>query len=197
MPSIRSLVEEDLARQPKQEKIDVIVNTGKELRTKILQKADLEEQARDLYKQISEIKFHTLPELMSAAGVDRWGLPAQGNQPAADLMLKPYYKANIAESWSDDEKTAAFTLLDTKGHGDIIKNRFVIDLPRGEKEAAALVRGLLEDNGIDFIETMSVPWKSLTALVREQTEDRNPFTPAELNILGATVGRIADIKERG
>ena len=156
---------------------------------------ELEDQLATVKRQHLNVIFDQLPALMDAAGVDRLGLPAHGNYPAMNVELTPYYKANIAAGWPEEKRQAAFTALTELGHEDLIKTEITIAVPRGEHH---IVQDLLDmiacDYGLAGRAAESVHSSTLSAWLREQIEANNPLPP--LDVIGATVGRIAQIKER-
>lgn len=144
----------------------------------------------------NEIAHRLLPELFDAANTDRVGLPDSN----ADLVLRPWYHANIAADWEPERKEKAFGWLEENGHGDIVRVGVVVEYSRGELDKARL----LEKHIADFFTrsneppkkiqmNMHVPWNTLTAFVREQTESGNVV---DLEVLGAQVGRVAKIEKR-
>jgi len=195
----RTLAEQmqrDAARTPEPDRLNAIVEAGREMRNDMLELKDLIEREDELSKKLNVMKHRTLPELMIQAGVDRVGLPAERNLPPCDLVVKPFYKANIEAGWEPARREAGFEIITQRGYADTIKMKFVIDMPRGDAEAIEAVRTKLTEAGITFTEQPSIPWNTLTAIVRTEIENEALFTPAELEQLGATVGRVAELKER-
>ena len=152
--------------------------------------ADLTEESKLLSKQLTDMAMRELPDLFNEIQVDKVGLAAEGNQPAYDAVLSPYYHANIPQ----DRQTEAFAWLDKEGHGDIIKNVITIELGRGENEKAEQITYMLDEFEIEYTRKLTVPWNTLTAFVREQVEKYNRIPP--LDILGAVIGQIVKLKER-
>jgi hypothetical protein len=153
--------------------------------------ARLAQQKANLHRLYSE----TLPDLMDEAQVDNIGLPAKGNLPAVDLTLEPFYRANIAASWSDEKRQAAFDALTNLGHEDLIKTSLQVDFSRTERQQAMKVYRMLKEQ-FDLHPALreNVHFQTLTAWLREQWEAHKPLPP--LDVIGATVGRVAKFKER-
>ena len=153
---------------------------------------ELEDKLKKLKEQRYDLQMRELPEMMDAAGTDSIGIPGQ----SLDLVVKPYYKAVIPK----ETAAAAAAWLDEHGFGDIIATFVSVQFSKGEREHAVAVLDIIENyfrtHNIERhqpeIET-SVHWKTLTSFVKEQVE-RGEVLP--LDILGATVGRIAEIKTR-
>lgn len=195
--SLTEIMDEDARQPPDEDRLAAIRRVGAQMRDQILEKKDLEERLENLERSISETSRRQLPDMMTAVGIDRVGLPAENNLPACDLILKPYYKANIEAGWEPDRRQRGFALVEERGYQDVIKTRFDINLAASEREKAAQLRQALRHLDINtFSEQPSVPWKTLTAMVREEIESGHPFSSAELDTLGATVGRVAELKER-
>jgi hypothetical protein len=158
------------------------------------QKADLEERLRATNSELENYAREQLPDLMDQAGIDRIGLPAQGNDAACDLTLVPYYKAVIPQNWSAERKAAAFSALTAAGHEDLIKTVITVTLPRHERRQAARILAAMEQFSVDAQVSESVHWKILTAWVKDQFERHAPLPP--LDVIGAEIGRIVALKER-
>jgi len=158
------------------------------------EKADLEERLRTVNSQLKNYMHERLPDLMDMAGIDRIGLPAQGNSAACDLTLTPFYSANIASNWSSEQRQAAFTALTEFGHENLIKTEITVELPRHERALAARILRSLERFPVSTTVHETVHHKTLTAWLKEQFEGRRPLPP--LDVIGASVGRVVNLKER-
>jgi|KBSSwiStaDraftv2_1062776.scaffolds.fasta_scaffold07344_2 hypothetical protein len=144
---------------------------------------------RELYKKIRE----ELPDLFFEVGIDKVGIPAEGNMPAYDATLKPFAKAVIAAGWDEERKAQAFEYLEANGASSLIKNKIEIQLDRGDFELATKLRGVLESMNVDYESEMSVQWNTLTSWLKERI--RQHKTPP-LDIIGGDVGQIVELKER-
>ena len=143
-----------------------------------------------------DLVMHKLPEYMDEIGQDRVGLEKFN----VDLEMADYYHANIAADWEPEKREKAFKWLEDNGHGDMIKTIVTIQFSRRLlNHAKAVVEKLskMKIKGFGAVPEpeigMAVPWNTLTAFVREQTE-KSVALP--LDTLGATVGRIVKIKAR-
>ncbi len=132
--------------------------------------------------------------MFTEINIDSLGLPAEGNLPAYDTELKPYYKANIPVDWEPERRQAAFDYLDEQNAGDIIKSVFIVAIPRGKRAVALKVQKALEKLKVEYTADLSVPWNTLTAWVKESVEKHK--TVPNLDVLGATVGQVVNLKER-
>lgn len=157
-----------------------------------LEIADLEERLASCKAQLHNIFRVEMPELMDQAQTDRIGIPADGNRPAYDLRLSPYYKANIAANWSEERRQAALNSLTELGHQDLIKTQITITLPRDQRSKAQDLLKQLASFHPEIQET--VHWRTLTAWLQEQYERGNPTPP--LDVIGAEVGRVVKMTER-
>ena len=177
------------------DKLEAIRNELRNVRDLRLKLVDLQQQVSETNQAIYEKERVTLPDMFIDAGVDTVGLPAQGNSPAYDAKLEPYYKANILSSWEPDRKQAAFDWLIKHGAGDLIKSTITIRLPLGsDKLRKRIVSALSKFKGIDISHEMSVPWNTLTAYVKECFTKARRVPP--LDLIGAEVGSIVKMNER-
>lgn len=173
------------------EKVRVVL---RETRDRELEIRGLEERLRTLKTSQNTAEHVTLPTMFQEANIDKLGLPAEGNLPAYDTELKPYYHANISSDWPPEQREEAFSWLTRHSHGDLIKSVVVITFPREEvKKAKALVQKQQKLGRSAQIE-MTVPWNTLTAWLKEQVEKFMSTPP--LDKLGATVGRVVKLKPR-
>ena len=167
---------------------------AQELRTLQLTIADTEERLDQMRSQLKQLQFTTLPDMMDVVGVDHIGLPAQDNLPACDLVLSPYYRANVAASWTEERRTRAFAALTEANAGDLIATEIKLTLPRGQPGLTQKVLSTLVTKfGLTAIAYQAVHHGTLTAWVREQFESHRPLPP--LDLIGASIGRIAELKE--
>lgn len=158
-----------------------------------------EARLSELNKQAYALEREQLPELMLNAGVDRLGIPAEGNYPAYDLKMDPYYKASISAEWEADKRRAAFEYLESKGAADLIRTEVIISLPREMREKA---KELMERINADLdameatanIETKeNVHWATLTSWLKETTEAGEDV---DLEKIGGQAGSIVKPKPR-
>jgi hypothetical protein len=165
---------------------------------------ELEAQLESKKGERLELAMHTLPAFMQKIGQDRVGL----NEFQVDVVLEPYYHANIAADWTPEQREAAFAYLEEGGNGDLIKTTVSIAFPRRMLAAARWLTGAITtlfhymneakvpgtpDALPEPTVDMGVTWNTLTAFVREQLENGNPI---DVEVLGATVGWIAKVKPR-
>lgn len=183
--TIKVASDEDLKRAQKLAKEFVEIGLNME---------ELEKQLKVLKERKSQIESREIPDLFGEIGVDVIGLPDDN----CDVIVRPYYKANIPASWDPDRREQAFRWLDENGHGDVISVTVSVDFQRGEKaladELVNLIRTKFSGANSHQVKTvMGVPWTTLTALVKEQVEQGEAIP---LDTLGATVGQVAKITKR-
>jgi hypothetical protein len=160
-----------------------------------MHKAELEERLKTTNKELNELYFRTLPDVMDEAGVGSIALPADGNNPPVELKAQPYYAANIAAGWPPERRQAAFDWLDQHGHGDLIKTEVTVRFDRGDLAVAQqLIGDLKEDWNLDANVKQAVSHQTLTAWLREQVEEHQKLPP--LDTIGATVGRVVKLKTK-
>lgn len=164
-------------------------------RDKVVEKAELDERAKELGREILEYTQSTLPTMLKDAGLSGLELARSSNLPPFELRLKPYYHANIDVGWEPDRKDRAFEWLDREGHGDLVKTIITVELGRGTARIVRAVCAALKKLKVDYTMNRGVPWNTLTALVKEIVEDKaQPMPP--LDVLGATVGDVVTIKPK-
>jgi hypothetical protein len=132
--------------RPEPPSLDGLRNLASRARSLEQEKADLEERLKATNKELNELYFRTLPDVMDEAGVGSIALPADGNNPPVELKAQPYYAANIAAGWPQERRQAAFDWLDQHGHGDLIKTEVTVRLIPGISLAQQLI-GDLKDAG--------------------------------------------------
>lgn len=152
----------------------------------------LEELLKSTKAIRNDLRHKALPDLMDEAGIDHIGVPPDGNNPAFDITLKPFYSANIAADWDQKRREAGFFALEGAGAGSLIKTRVTISLPREER--SRLTSLLAAIKGYAFTVEEAVHAQTLTAWVKEQHKAGATLPP--LDVIGATIGRVAAIKER-
>jgi hypothetical protein len=180
--------------QPTQDKLEALRNAVRRQRDLQLEIRELQQLLSDKNKALSDMEMRELPDLFYAAGVDSVGITAEGNLPAYDATMRPFYHANIKADWPDEQKSDAFKWLDKEGHGDLIKTMIKVELGRGERKQAIKLEKALQEMGIDYSSELGVPWNTLTAFVKEQIEKHQTVPP--LDLLGASVGTVVKLKER-
>lgn len=159
-----------------------------------LELAELAEKSKAVSVRLHKMKSETLPDVFAQLGIDKLGLEAEGNLPAYDADLKPFYKANISADWPPEQQDKAFAFLDKVGSGDLIKSQFSVFIGRGDRKTAKRLLRSLKRLKLDYTHTQGVPWNTLTAWLKEQVEKHNTTPP--LDLLGATVGKVVALKPR-
>lgn len=166
----------------------------RELRDLSFENERMEEAIKENNKKIYDLERVQLVELFMMAGIDHLGLPAEGNMPAYDAVLKPYYKAVIASSWEQDKKDEAFAALEKIKAGDLIKTIITVKLPLKSQKLTQRVLKALKLLKVPFSLERNVPWTTLTSFVKERMEKQKPLPP--LSVIGADVGQIVELKRR-
>ena len=179
-----------------EDQLKVLRSKARELRDIDREIEDVQTKLSDLNSKKQKMQFEELPELLNKAGVDHVGLPAEGNLPAYDAKLKPYYRANIAADWEPERRQKAFDYLIKSGNEDLIKTTITIRLGRGDHKLLATIKRLLKPvmKKLDFAVDMAVQWNTLTSFLKNQIEVEKEVVPLET--LGASVGEIVELKPR-
>jgi metal-sulfur cluster biosynthetic enzyme len=177
-------------------------NVIERVRTMMREARDREGRINDLKsvlaeesKALQQMKMVTLPELFTQAGIDQLGLPAEGNNPAYDFKRRTSTHASIGADWDDERRKEAFKVLEENGGKDLIKTEITVYIPSELRKLAKKVLAALKPfKGIEVETNLTVPWNTLTAFVKEATQQRGLILP--LDKLGATQGMIVEWKER-
>lgn len=152
-----------------------------------------EAELKELKEKRLELQQKTLPEFFDSIGTDKVGVPHAN----ADVIVKPYYKANISADWPPEQREKAFSYLESIDCGDIIGVTVSVKFLRGEleeaKELAEMIRKSKFGNTHPPVMEMGTPWNTLTSLVKKRSEQGQP---TDLEVIGAVVGRIAKIVPR-
>jgi hypothetical protein len=154
---------------------------------------DTEARLKELKQRKLQIAQKELPEFLDGIGLDKVGVAAAN----CDVVVKPYYKANISADWPAEQKEKAFSYLESIDCGDIIGVTVSVKFLRGElelaKELADMIRSSKFGNTHAPSMEMGTPWNTLTSTVKHLVESGKSV---DLETLGATVGRIAKIVMR-
>lgn len=174
--------------QPEQLKLTAMCSEYAQVEADIERLEALLSRAKERRRDLCE---RVIPEYMRSIGQDRIGLPAHN----ADVVLAPFYYANIAKHWPEAEREAAFAALEKAGVGDLVKVEVKFSFGRGEHERAQelveLVRGAVNWAPEPKVDK-SVHHASLTSWVRDQTRHGRPIPPE----VKATVGSQAELVKR-
>ncbi len=158
------------------------------LREREIESSQLEEQLGDVKRDIKDLKEHRIPDFFDEVNIPSLTLGAEGNKPALDIKIDDRYYANIP----DETEEEAFEYLMKSGNADLIKTIFTISFGRNEAEATERFARSLDNAGIPYTAKRGVPWNTLSAWLREEHR-RKPIPSRVLEILGASIGRVAKI----
>jgi hypothetical protein len=161
---------------------------------------ELERQLEEKKKLKQEITMKEMPDFMKLIGQDRIGLPDRN----CDVVMEPFYHANIKAEWPEEQREAAFKWLEESKNGDMIKIEMVFLFPKTMLLVAQWVAGQVAKLKIpasfktkekipEPTIKKTVPWNTLTAFVKRQVEAGKE---CPLEVLGATVGSVVKVKPR-
>lgn len=153
-----------------------------------------EARLAELKAEKMELQHRIIPDFFGQIHIDNLGLP----EASVDVVIKPFYKANIAADWEPDRRKAAFDWLEANGAGSLVATTVSWSFQRGELHLAQQLVDLVRRefggaNSHPVTLAMGVPWGTLTAYVKERTEAGQALP---LEVLGATVGQAAKIVKR-
>lgn len=174
---------------PNMEMIAQVRDAARKTRDLLLTLSDLDSQISEKKKELTALKTQTLPDLLNAAKLTALTLEPEGNTPAYEVELKPWYSAAIDK----DNPAPAHNWLEEHGYGDIVKHTFTISFSRDEDVRAQAFRDLLREHRYQYEEKRSVHPSTLQAFVKEQIEEYGTALPRDL--LHLEVGQMAKIGE--
>jgi hypothetical protein len=191
-PKILAAIQAEPEIEPEADKLETLKKYVREARDLDKERTDLSERLDEVSQKLKTLYFETLPMLLDGAGVPSITVEGEGNMPRVTAQAKPYYNANIAASWPDDKRRAAFAYLKKIGHDDLIKTEVNVSFGRGESEKAEQVSEALRKKGLTPVMKEGVHAQTLTAWMKNQIEKHN--TTPDLEKIGGHVGRIVSLK---
>lgn len=180
------------APAPSEDKLDQIRKMMRELRDDAARIENLEQTVAGLKERRRQILEKDLVDLMDSAGVRDMTLDAELNYAAFSVEVGAYYHANIASDWPEEKRKKSFDWID-KYHPGMLKNTITISCAKNTRDAQKKLLALAAKLKMPARNEFGVPWNTLTSFVKEQIEEEKKTPPLEL--LGATVGRVAKIKK--
>lgn len=178
--------------QPDEDRLETIRGMARRARDADLVVDDLARRLDEAKAERNKLLAEELPALMDGAHVSSIELAAEGNTPAVKVEIKPYCNANIAASWPEERRRAAFDWLDGNDYGDLIKTVVTIRLPREQRDKATRLLAGLKKQGFAAEVEEAVHSQTLSAWLRELF--KTGATRPPLDLIGASVGRTAVIK---
>lgn len=190
--AIKSSAAPDPSSNDRDDALEQVKQMARAMRDLSLSIKDQEERLAEQKKALFDITSKKLPELFNEHKVRSLTLEPEGNLPAYEVSVGPYYKAVLPV-----ESDPGLRWLEDNGHGDLIKRSYNVELDRDSEVEAKMLREFLEQHDLPFEEKESVHWATLTSFVKEQIEKSNksadiPAPP--LDLLGAFVGQVAKMK---
>lgn len=174
---------------PREDKMDEVRRLATELVQKKRNYESLQQSLKDLGDAIFKLEQTTLPDAMSEAGTDMIGLPDMG----ATVVVKNWVRANLPKD--PELRLQGVAWLTEHGAGDLVKCNIGVSFSKGEHNMAGDLAETLREKypEKDVVMQEEVHHMSLTAFVKSRLAEGETVP---LDILGATVGRVAQIKER-
>lgn len=146
------------------EQIAALVNRQLELEEL---KAQVDDIASTLSKQIRELNEKQIPDAMAEIGMESFTM-----QDGSKVEIKNYYSGSVVSDESLD-------WLRNNGHGDLIKHDVSAHFGMGEDSKALELKEILHGNNLNYTEKVGVHSATLKAFIREQCEAGDP-PPKEL-----------------
>jgi len=190
---LSDLINLDANRSPPEDKLERLRSLGATAMQIKIEVDQLEKQRKAQQAKLNQLLNKDLPALFEEAQVDNIGLSDYN----VDMILTNYYHANIAADWPEEQREAAFSLIEKEGAGDLIRYVVSVSFNKDEYQAAKKLQEDLTRMGVVPTVQKTIPWKTLTAWLKEQWEKRPHFFTLEiLELLGASVGKVVKPKER-
>jgi hypothetical protein len=131
-----------------------------------------------------------LVDVMNQLGVDTFGIEEDGNQPGLDLEMGFKYTGNIAASWSEEKREAAFAVVPA----DLIQYSVTIHFTRHQHDRAQRVAEKLIKQGETVSVSKNVNASTLKAWIRETHESGGELP--DLELLGGGIFQEVKVKMR-
>lgn len=179
------------------DKLLEITKTG-ELAREMEQKiATLEEDLKAERAKLNALYYDRLPTLLSEARMDNFTLAASGNSPATEYKMTAIYRASISSEWPEEKQARAFAVLKRLKAEALIKSKVEIVMSKGQQALVAKIQKALKPLGINPSVKESVHHGTLGAWLKEQyVVKKKPLPSADLEAIGAFVGRVVKPKEK-
>ena len=140
-----------------------------------------EEELKSLKLQKHPMSTEQIPTMMDEMGVQRLDVEN------LSVSLKPLINASIPPTRREE----AYQWLRENDLDDIIKNDVIMSFGKGEDNMAGDIMYELEQRGMHPEKKTHIHQMTLKAFIRERVEKGLPI---DLDLFGAYVARIADIK---
>lgn len=183
---------------PSADRLTQIKEKVAELRDLVVTVKDLEERLETTKAEKLKLETVTLPDMMTAAGMNKFGLEAEGNNPAYDASIEPMVRANIAASWPEDKRQKGFSVLRELKGESLIKTIVQFEFDPKEREEAKKFIAKCDELGFIGEEKLSVNHNSMASWLKAEVNADPPRvpSPAQLEAIGGFVGRTVKIKKR-
>jgi hypothetical protein len=188
MDEVSKLREDAATEAPAKDRLEEVHELVALLRDAEMTKDVQAEALKQTNITINDLLWTKLPTVMDEARLDNVTIQADGNKPPYTVKVLDDYKANIPGETAEQ----AYALLEKRNAADLIKISYTVSFGLGEsKEAERFERSLSKAN-IVFEKKRGVPWNTLTAWFREEYK-KKPLPAKAMELLGATVGRVAKV----
>jgi hypothetical protein len=186
-------IEKDIAAPKPADKLEFIRDKIREARDIELKMADLENQLSELKRIRRDMLFDTLPSMFMQIGINDIGISAQGNLPAYKAELKDHIHAVISSDWEPDRRNAALQWVHKHKLADIIKTTVTMEFGLGQGKLVKKVLAALKAIRVTPTIEETIPWNTLTAMVKERYKEGKPLSDQDLSTLGATVAKVVKL----
>lgn len=186
-------IDKDTMEQVPEDKLQYLRDRIAQVRELDGRIVDVENQLSELKKERQDLIFDKLPTLFMQVGLSQLKIVAQGNLPAYDAKLEDHFHANIQSGWTEDRKQAALAWVNKHHMGDIIKTTLTMEFGLGQNKIVKKVLAALKKIKITPLREDTIPWQTLTAMVKERHKAGRPLSDVDLRTIGAKVSKIVKL----
>lgn len=138
-----------------------------------------------LRKELNELRFAYLPDLMLEAGLSSFAL-----EDGSSVKVEDYVQGSLPKD--KQNRATAIAVLEAHGGEALIRNQVIADFEKKEHNKALSIARELEDRGLHVRVQQDVHHSTLQAFVREKMKagEKMPYEQ-----LGIFVGRRAVFKD--
>lgn len=151
--------------------------------------AGISERLKEKSDELTRIRTRDLPAMFEKLRIGDLTLKADGNYPAYQAQLKPFYSAKLPDD--PQKKQAAFRRF--KWLAGLSKTEIKIAMGKGDDKRVKKITALLKKNKVEFSSKTGVLPQTLTAEIRRRHEDGKPLSPSDQEALGAFVGTVVQL----
>ncbi len=180
------------SKPPSEDKLQAIRGKIARVRELDAELTTLMERVSAKNEEITRIRTQELPTMFQEVGILDITIDAAGNLPGYEAELVSFYSGSFPET--PNEQAAALKAMPWLA--ELTKNRFTVDLGKGDAKKAKQLASTLTKSKIPYSNKVSVHSSTLKAELRRRTEDGKPVSPADLKLINGMVGKVVTLKQQ-